>query len=84
MQMADQGAFWQSPGSARHAPSGAACDKSVTAWAYRTTTVRVARSEGDGCSAKNSDRQNARIRHDKALQSLIASMMLDQVELFRY
>jgi len=33
---------------------------------------------------KNSDRQNARIEHDKALQSIIVSMMQDHVELFRY
>ena len=33
---------------------------------------------------KNSDRQNARIEHDKALQNVIVAMMQDQVDLFRY
>ena len=32
---------------------------------------------------KNSDRQNARIEHDKALQEVLVSLLSDHTELFK-
>jgi type I restriction enzyme R subunit len=44
---------------------------------------RVAADEKYRNAMANSDRQNARIEHDKALQRIITEMVMDQTELFK-
>ena len=45
--------------------------------------ARVARNEAFQHARRNSDRQNTRIEHDKALRKEMASIMQDDTELFR-
>jgi hypothetical protein len=44
---------------------------------------RVAADTADQNAKKNSDKQNARIEHDKALASVIVGVMKDDTELFK-
>jgi type I restriction enzyme R subunit len=45
--------------------------------------ARVAADEAYQNARANSDEQNARIEHDKALQRVVTAMMRDDTELFR-
>jgi type I restriction enzyme R subunit len=45
--------------------------------------VKVAADKAYQNAMKNSDKQNARIEHDRALQRVIIDLLTDQTELFK-
>jgi type I restriction enzyme, R subunit len=46
--------------------------------------IRVAADEAYRNARMNSDKQNARIEHDKALQRVMTSLMHDDTQLFKH
>ena len=50
---------------------------------YETIPTRVAMDTAFKNARQNSDRQNARIEHDKALSRVITSMMKDEMQLYK-
>ena len=50
---------------------------------FETIPARVAEDTAFKNARQNSDRQNARIEHDKALSRVITSMMKDEMQLYK-